>query len=256
MIGSSLSEVLIALFFSSFIMSIMGQAYLSVKTHYQWQEKQFEEAHQALLLTGWLKMQIQSAGNFGCNHQSALTFDSNSPSYLSNSVWLLKPGSAYLPNAVKRKAVPGSDILMLSQLAQPLNVVLKTQANSELIAFVKPTTLKAGQKVVISDCQYASLAVIKSVSPSKQKASLVSPLLRAYDQNATISALELSIVYLRKVKKGRALFVSNGKRSEELDPNVVGMTLSKQHNDGRSLLHVQLKRDKGRPWDFYAGVIG
>ncbi len=86
-LGQSLSEILIALFFSSFISSMLGQAYFSVKTHYLWQEKQLEAAQSAMLLSGWLKDTIHPAGYFGCNHQSQLHFENEKDmAYLSQAI--------------------------------------------------------------------------------------------------------------------------------------------------------------------------
>ena len=257
MFGQSLSEILVALFFSSLITSMIGQSYVSIKKHYQWQERQLQVMQNNMLLKAWFKEKIHAAGQFGCNLQSHLTFSTleDNPA-LAQAIWILPNTSTMLPQSVSRAAVNGASVLMLLQLVQPLNPIVYSQAFSEVIGVGLGSSLHIGDEVIISDCQHGFLAKVNSVSPSKKFISINKTLPETFQKNAVIAALEKNIIYLRKTKNGSALYVSDGKRSESLEEEVLGFQVSKKNNHGHSLLHIKIMRKKYAALDFYAAALG
>lgn len=232
------------------------QTYVSVKTHYQWQEKQISASQTAMLLTDWLKEKIHAAGNFGCNHQSKLIFDASAPAYLSKAIWVLPDSSVFLPKAVRKNMVKGSEALWITSLAFPLNPILESQTFSEVISVSFASDLKPGDPVISSDCHHGVFTYVNSLSPSHKHISLQKTLYHEFKFNAVIGLLEKNIIYLRKTSSGSALYVSDGKRSESLDDDVIGFKVSKQKKDNNSLLHIQIIRQKLSNINFYASILG
>ncbi len=157
---------------------------------------------------------------------------------------------------MRRTAVKGSHILMLTQLARPLNPILHSQAFSEVLSLVLPTELEPEDDIGISDCQNAVVTKLNALSHSKRHISIHRVLSQQYINNAVVGLFEKTIIYLRKIKGGRALYVSDGKRSEDLDNDVIDFKVTKQEQIDTSLLHVQIMRKNLPDIDFYASVLG
>lgn len=255
--GQSLSEILVALFFSSLITSMIGQSYVSVKKHYQWQEQQLQEVQNSMLLRAWFKEKIHAAGQFGCNLQSNLSFKqiASHPEF-AQAVWVLPSTSEMLTNAVARAAVKGSSVLMLLQLVQPLEPIIYSQAISEVIGVGFETSLKVGDEVVLSDCQFGFFATVNSVNQSKRIISLNKAVPTSFQKNAVIAQLEKNIIYLRKTEMGSALYVSDGKRSEALEDDVLDFKVHKTSNNYHSLLHISILKKNMTELNFYVSLLG
>ncbi len=254
--GSSLSEVLIALFLSSLMMAAIGNTYVSIKKHYLFIEQQLELMQEEVLLINFFKEQIQSAGFFGCNHQNKLLLDLSSFNISKSSLLVLNKNSKELPLHVRRYAVSDSQILKLTSIETPKYFITKSDFNSEVITVNKSENFKKNQNIVISDCQNASLRIITKVNNLQNRLILNKPLNYQYSRNSIISHFQTTIFYIRKVGNSRALYISNGKRSEELSRDILKLSIDKKILLNTSLININLNRLNNVALNFYVTMIG
>ena len=252
--GSSLSEVLIALLLSSLMMSAMMSSYVSIKKHYLILERQFEQMQEKILLINYFRQQIQSAGFWGSNHQNNLIFDE--PLLNKNALLILNKSDKQLPKHVRLNAVSDSQILKITSLEAPFYSVVKSQLNSEVITLDQPLNIKLKQEIVISDQQHVSLRTIKKISYSKYDVILNKPLKNEYKKNSIIAKLKTTIFYIRAVGKHRALYVSDGTRSDELSRDLINLHIDKQTILPYSLLTLVLKRLNHQDLNFHVTMLG
>lgn len=255
--GNSLSEILITLFIASFMTAVMAKTYVSMKLQYLWQEKKLSEAQDNFLLMDWLKGQIQSSGIIGCNHLSAMIQEAAPLERVTDKgLLVLSSQDKRLPSAVRRNGVKNSAVLLLKQVKTPLYAVMHTQKNSEVIKLHSQSALKVNQEVVLSDCQYAQISKIRTMGASKTMLALDEPLTRQYQSNAVLGLLNTSIIYVRRIGKVRALYVSDGKRSEELARDITKLIVTKKVGNEKSLVYVELQRSKSVSLHFYKFMYG
>lgn len=241
--GFSLSEVLIALLISGFLSSAMLQLYLSVKKHYQWYQLQLEDFQEKVLIMKWMKSDLISAGLRGCHH------------YQKNGFEILDASSPILPTHIAKTAVPGNQILKIFQIEE-IYAIEHFQLGSQVINLKKAFVNSKKTKIIIYDCIKLEEHSIKRISKNKQEVILNKTINKDY-KTPILAVVKEQFFYIRQTITGNALYLSNGRRSQEVSHIINELRVKVIRTaPGVQLLEILFKLRESKEFSFYVAVLG
>lgn len=233
-LGFGLSELLIALFISSLMMTAICQLYLSVKNHYIWYEKQLDAMQERLLLIDWLTSLIHKTNAVGCF------------SMADKAVEAIAFDAPILPKHIRRTVVPGSTVIKFN-MVKTLYRIQKSWPNSSLIILAEKTDLKKKQTVMVGDCLSSMVTKISAISRSKKQLSLSKRLKASYTKNAMIARYKRLYLYIRNVSKHSTLYLANDGSSQEISRDIESITIKEKQQNAHSLLLEVLLKPSSQP---------
>lgn len=233
--GFSLSELLIAMFLSSLLMTAMGKAYLSVKSQYRWFTQRLEEMHDNYLLTDWLREQFKLSQFGGCR------LSERTKNVLGSK--MLSANDVALPSVIVRKAKKNSTVIQLNTLS-PWTFVKKVWPLSERILLAPPSSrLKKGDVVLLSDCLHQISGNISKAINNGQTIILNKPLPKDIQPQAVIGKLQQRYLYIRAVREQYSLYIFENGRSEELMDDIEALLVTALAKRADAMLYrLQLSR--------------
>lgn len=232
--GFSLSELLIAMFLSSLLMTAMGKAYLSVKSQYRWFNQRLEEMHDNYLLTDWLREQFKLSQFGGCRL-------SGQTNILGSK--MLSANDVALPAVIVRKAKKNSTVIQLNSLS-PWTFVKKVWPSSERIILASSSSLlKKGDVVLFSDCLHQISGYISKLTNNGQTIIVNKPLPKDIQPQAVIGKLQQRYLYIREVREQYSLYIFENGRSEELMDDIEALWVTALAKRADAMLYcLQLSR--------------
>lgn len=188
--GFSLVELMVALAIGLFIMLAVGRIFTSNRSTYQLDEGLARAQENGRFAMHFITTELLHAGNFGCrrgvsvfnflNGQSPLF----QPAYVRGFDYTASPtgpGDTYAQAAAPamtltgwmpaigavvppRGAVPGSDVIAMQRVVStPVGLISSDKAT---LTVQRSSTVTAGQIMLISDCNQASIFQVTRVTPT------------------------------------------------------------------------------------------
>lgn len=235
--GISLTELLVGLLLSSFIMLSLAQTYLGCKKHFNSIEAQLAEAFDIEWTSALLRESIRQAGFTPC-------------SSLDN----LQHNQDILP-AIKIENFPKQS-LSLRRMTMYFNKVIEFQSSTQLIVS-KGNNIHANQKIIIADCYHAEINTAEEIRQigQAQHIRLQRPLAYDYLGTAYLGEWIDEKWFIKSNKlKQNSLYYQQGSHSEELSSLIHSLDLREYKNGSKRLLRIKLGLDKGRHQELVVGL--
>lgn len=123
-----------------------------------------------------------------------------------------------LPQHVKRRSLPGSQILwLLSMSHDPVSLVSPILKGTSQLDYIGEGQFKKDDLVVISDCHHAEVNKIYRHLSGHRQLSVTYPLVYSYYPPIHIGYFVEKLIFIGKnTFKQPSLYISNGKRSEQV----------------------------------------
>lgn len=228
--GISLTEVLVALILSSFLILMVMNQYLSVKQHYQHIQKNLETALDSQIITDLIRNAVWQAGFTPClsiDHLS--TLDTRDPSHSLHSIEINadKLGHGFQVNHMSHH---------YNILTQQVSLTEWTSTNT--------VDLSRHKSVLIADCAHAEVHRLRSVrnKPDHLEISFIKPLSDSFEPPIYIGEWVEEHFFVR----AGTLFYQIGS-AEAISDAVTDLAVSLSQQHGRRLLKVLLSLKDNPP---------
>lgn len=238
----TLIELLSALLLASIVMSIAWSAYLGVTRQYQSQSdiRQFE--YRVISAASLLKIEIERAGYLGCPR-------------LEDGFPMMT--EEHIQFSTDNKLTGTTDQVTVRHAAFPPASVLEITEDQTRLKTDIGQRFKAGQVVIIVDCQHAEIKRIANIERADpyQYISFAKPLASSFDAGAEISPLKINRYYIAN----HALFVQEiSGRNAMLIEGIEAMILSYQYTNKKLMgVTIKLQARQGKVlknWYSYASM--
>ncbi|WP_051555176.1 PilW family protein [Legionella fairfieldensis] len=202
--GISLVELLIGLFLTGFLVTIMMQHYLASKRQYRYVQSLLDQSYELQLVSDLIRNSVRHAGFTPCRGLNALqVVDRRDSRSASNSAIAMQSGKK-----------TGFSIHRMSEY---FSSVIKSISPTKL--FLKAGVLyQEGQTILIADCYHAEIQQIEHVQSNKTGSiiRLTKPLMFDYVMPVYVGEWIEEAFFIQKNQQGRQSLFYQQKHAEEL----------------------------------------
>ena len=228
--GISLTEVLVALFLSSFIMMTLMQHYLTTKKQYHHLQTTLEERIDLQLVTEIMRNSIRKAGFTPClSIDDLISLDQrNSPQNL----------------AAIEVPTESNPTLQINRMNENFDTVLDVESPMQLL-MTSLQTRHRYHSILIADCYHAEVQQVSERvhAGSTQRIKLSKPLAFEYHDPIYVGEWVEERYFVRKDKNGKASLFYQHHHPEELTTAVHALSAQLKLNNGRKIVDIQLGLD-------------
>jgi len=238
-LGTSLTELLVALLITAVLMSGMMRLYSSSKSQFNTTYGKLKDYQEWLWLSRQIRLLSKRAGYCGLYPWSKLTMSPKTEKAIIPAIEIIKSNSSILPATVARQVLPGTDVLRFVMTASD-RVFTKGDSGIYSIELLKSVSVSSKKSYLICDRRHIEL-LRTSETKKTSVLHLDSPLRFQFREGAVVAMLQVVYLYVRKLDKETALYlyVEQGHRGE-LTRRVSSMSGVLQRLSHRSLLAITL----------------
>ncbi len=230
--GIGLSELLLALFLASLMMTALMRQYLSMKQHYHHIQTELEESIELTLVTELLRDSIRKAGFTPCLGIEKLTTVDNRND--TKALIAIETG------------VEKQSLLHINRMSEHFDTVLQPISPTELL-ITDREPLNRYQSLLIADCYHAEVQTISHVRHTAEGrvVALSKPLVFVYQPPIyTGKWLEETYSILHHQSNGSLFY--RLQHNEELTPAIHALSAHLNKRENQTLLTIILGLEKGR----------
>lgn len=239
--GFSLAELLIALWLSSLIFTVILQLYITTKSQYQVINKRLSQEFEVRWVMDLISDSVRRAGFTPCMGIDSLktTDRRNSSKGIPAIVLLSSPQPKIQVNRMSDNFV---------------NVLKRINAYEILVS--EDSAINSQRPIIIADCKHAEIHTISSVQQSTEGRVVVlnNPMLFAFDNKAYLGEWIEEEWLVKKNIRGISNLYYRMNRSEELSSLVHGMTLNEYWKASKRIVRVRLFGENKETYSFQVVV--
>ncbi len=241
--GFGLSELLISLFLTTFIVTVLMQFYLSNKRHYLAAQKQLEEHLDLQWVRELLSDSIRRAGFTPCVGISQLKI---------------------IDRRNFKSIIP--EVSIVDSLRSLIQVNRMSEHFTKIIAIQRPTQLlvahgvlfKESHPVLIADCEHAEIHQILRIDKSRRNdlITLTKPLMFSYTASAYIGEWYEEQWFIKQNAKNVNAFYYKLFQAEELTPLIHSLRINQKQVQEKQLIEIVKELDNNKTEKLVVAVRG
>lgn len=225
--GLGLSELLIALFLSTFLMIVLVQHYVTTKKQYNRLQTNLEARIDLQLVTELIRNSVRKAGFTPCLPLDYLiTVDRRSNRHDLVGIEVSSDTQASL---------------FVNRMHERFDTLLHTVSSSELLT-TAIQTLHRHQSIIIADCYHAEVQDLSEVNhlDAKQRLTLTQPLAFKYHKPIYIGEWVHERYFIRQDKTGKRSLFYQRHHAEALTTAIQSLSVHINQDNGRQLVDIEL----------------
>lgn len=237
--GISLAEVLVSLFLSSLIMTILVHSYLSSKRQYVEAEEILSTGFDLRWVSDLLSDSIRRAGFTPCLGLDQLNIKDRRP-------------NGKVIHGLKIENYP-HQLIQINRINEHFDKVVNIQSPTQILVS-HPALFHEKHPLLIADCEHAEVAQI--FSREGALITLNSPLQFSYTASAYIGEFLEERWFIKKNIKGEESLHYQLIQTEEITPLVHSLKIHKQKVHGRQFIKISMGLAEGKTYKLRVAVRG